>query len=114
MPIEAQIFPDDVAIGVEATAPEAIADQGRGRAVESLFVRREFTAQHGRNGPDLKETGRDPRASYPFRQRAGGLGNIFAVIAGERLEGGIEVIPVLATDRSNQMEWACSFRIVLV
>src|SRR6267142_1862971 len=106
MTIEAQIFPDDAGIGVEATTPEAIANQGRGRPVESLLVGREFTAQHGRNGPDLKETRRDPGASYPFRQRAGGLGNIFAVIAGERLEGGIEVIPVLETDRSNQMEWA--------
>src|SRR5260370_5639711 len=106
MPVEAKIFRGGVGIGGEATGQEAIADQGRGRAVESLFVRREFTAQHGRSGPDLKETGRDPRASYPFRQRAGGLGNIFAVIAGERLEGGIEIIPIFETDRSNQMEWA--------
>src|SRR6266852_87432 len=114
MTIEAQIFPDDVGIGVEATTPEAIANQGRGRPVESLLVGREFTAQHWRNGPDLKETGGDPGASYPFRQRAGGLGNILAVIAGERLEGGIEAIPVFKTNRSNQMEWARSFRIVLV
>src|ERR1700676_4125292 len=106
MTIEAQIFSHDVGIGVEATTPEAIANQGCGRPVESLLVGRKFTAQHGGNSPDLKETGGNPGASYPFRQRAGGLGDIFAVIAGERLEGGIEAIPVFETNRSNQMEWA--------
>src|SRR6266481_625843 len=114
MTIKAQIFAHDVGIGVEATTPEAIANEDSGRSVESLLVGRKFAAQHGGNSPDLKETGGDPRPSYPFRQSAGGLGNILAVIAGERLEGGIEAIPVFKTNRSNQMEWAGSFRIVLV
>src|SRR5258708_11356183 len=106
MTIETQIFSDDVGIGVEATTPEAIANQGRCRPVESLLVGRKFTAQQGGNSPDLKETGGDPGASYPFRQRAGGLGDIFAVIAGERLEGGIDAIPLFQSNRGNQMEWA--------
>src|SRR6266436_4037524 len=114
MTIEAQILADDVGIGVEATTPEAIANEDSGRSVENLLVGRKFAAHYGGNSPDLKETGGDPSPSYPFRQRAGGLGNILAVIAGERLERGIEAIPVFKTNRSNQMEWARSFRIVLV
>src|SRR5882757_9448667 len=114
MTIEAQVFADDVGIGVEATTPEAIANEHSRRSVENLLVGRKFAAQHGGNGPDLKETGGDPGASHSFRQRASGLGNILAVIAGERLERGIEAIPVFETNRSNQMEWARSFRIVLV
>src|SRR5580704_12832866 len=106
MTIEAQNFSDDVGIDVEATAPEAIANQDSGRPVEGLLVGRKFTAQHRGNGPDLKEARGDPGASYSFRQRAGGLGDIFAVVAGERLEGGIEAIPVFETNRSNQMEGA--------
>src|SRR5271167_3083854 len=106
MIVEAQIFADNVGIGVEATTPEAIANQDRGRSVEGLLVGSKFAAQHGGNSPDLIETGRNPGASYPFRQRAGGLGDIFAVIAGERLEGGIEAIPVFEPNWSNQMKWA--------
>src|SRR6267154_55989 len=114
MTIEAKIFPDDVGVGVEATAPEAIANEHSGRSVESLLVGRKFAAQHGGNRPDLKETGGDPRPTLPFRQSAGGFGDVFNVIGGEGLKGGIEAIPVFKTNRSNQMEGARSFRIVLV
>src|ERR1700719_1842171 len=100
MSIEAQIRSDDVGIGVEATPPEVIANQDSGWPVEGLLVRRKFTAQHRRNSPDLKEARGHPGASYPFRQRAGGLGGIFAVAAGDRLEGGIEAIPVFEANRS--------------
>src|SRR5207245_10504397 len=85
-----------------------------GRPVKSLLVGCKFAALHGGNSPHLKETGGDPGASDSFRQRASGLGNIFPVIAGERLESGIEAVPVFETNRSNQMRWARSFRIVLV
>src|SRR5271154_109298 len=105
MIVKAQILADDIGIGVEAATPETIANQDRGRPVERLLVRRKFAAQHRRNPPDLIETGRHPRSSDPFRQRAGGLGDILAVIAGERLEGGTETIPVFETCRGNQMEW---------
>src|SRR6266436_752895 len=114
MTIEAKIFPDDVGVGVEATAPQAITNEDSGRSVESLLVGRKFAAQHGGNRPDLKETGGDPCASYSFRQWASGLGNIFPVITSERLKGGIEAIPVFETNRRNKMEGARSFRIVLV
>src|SRR2546422_10658531 len=109
MTIEAQIFPDDVGIGVEATTPETIANQSSRRPVEGLFLGRKFSAQRGNNCPDLEETGRDPGASYSFRQRAGGFGDVFGVVAGERLERGIEAIPVFETNRSDQMEWTSSF-----
>ncbi len=114
MAIEPQIHASDVGVGVESTTPEAIANEDSGRSVENLLVGRKFAAKHRSNSPDLKETGGDPGASHSFRQRASGLGNIFPVIAGERLESGIEAIPVFETNRSNQMEWARSFRIVLV
>src|SRR6266436_5874848 len=114
MAIEPQILANDVGIGVEATTPEAIANEDSRRSVESLLVGRKFAAQHGGNSPHLKETGGNPGASHSFRQRAGGLGNIFPVIAGKRLESGIEAIPVFEANWSNQMEWARSFRIVLV
>src|SRR5882762_1720880 len=71
MTIEAQILADDVGIGVEATTPEAIANEDSGRSVENLLVGRKFAAQHGGNSPDLKETGGDPSPSYPFREREG-------------------------------------------
>src|SRR2546425_3936073 len=102
MTIEAQIFSDDVGIGVEATTPETIANQSSRRPVEGLFLGRKFPAQRGNNCPDLEETGRDPGASYSFRQRAGGFGDVFGVVAGERLERGIEAIPVFETNRSDQ------------
>src|SRR5216684_6831289 len=114
MAIEPQIHASDVGVGVESTTPEAIANEDSGRSVENLLVGRKFAAKHRSNSPDLKETGGDPGASHSFRQRASGLGNIFPVIAGERLESGIEAIPVFKTNWSNQMEWARSFRIVLV
>src|SRR5271163_2444157 len=114
MTIESQIFSDDVGIGIETSTPEAIANQGCGRPIESLFVRCKFTAQHGRNSPNFKETRGDPGTSDPFRQGAGGLGYIFAVIACESLESGIEAIPVFETNRRNQMERAGSFRVELV
>ena len=102
MTIEAKIFSDDVGIGVEAATPEAIADKDRVRSVEGLLLGCEFAAQRGRNAPDLEKTRRDPGASYFFRQRAGGFGDVFGVVAGERLEGGIEAIPVLETNWSHQ------------
>src|SRR6266851_5415791 len=114
MAIEPQIHASDVGVGVESTTPEAIANEDSARSVEDLLVGRKFAAQHGGNSPHLKETGGDPGASHSFGQRASGLGNIFPVIAGERLESGIEAIPVFKTNWSNQMEWARSFRIVLV
>src|SRR5438132_1692885 len=114
MAIEAQVFSDDVGVGVEATTPEAIANEGSRRPVEGHFLGGKFPAQRGNHCPNLEETGRDPGASHSFRQRASGLGNIFPVIAGERLESGIEAIPVFEANWSNQMEWARSFRIVLV
>src|SRR5260370_40054058 len=114
MAIEPQILANDVGIGVETAAPETIANQGRGRPVEGLLVGRKFAAQHGGHTPHLKETGGDPGASHSFGQRASGLGNIFPVIAGERLESGIESIPDFKTNWSNQMEWARSVRIRLV
>src|SRR6266478_8491806 len=114
MAIEPQILANDVGIGVETSAPETIANQGRGRPVKGLLFGRKFAAQHGGNSPHFEETGGDPGASDSFRQRASGLGNIFPVIAGERLESGIEAIPVFETNRSNQMKWARSFRIVLL
>src|SRR5712664_3106750 len=106
MTFEAQIFPDDVGIGVEATTPETIANQGSRRPVEGLFLGGKFTAHRGNNCPDLEETRGNPGASYSLWQSAGGFGDVFGVVAGERLERGIEAIPVFETNRSNQMEWA--------
>src|SRR2546423_4078248 len=114
MAIEAQILAEDVGIGVEATTPESVANQDSSRPVESLLLGGKFAAQRWNHRPNLEETGRDPSASYPFRQRAGGFGDVFSVVAGERLESGIEAIPVFETDRSDQMEWTVGFRIVLV
>src|SRR5260370_13435221 len=114
MTFEAQIFADDFGIGVEATTPETIANQGSRRPVEGLFLGGKFPAQRGNNCPDLEETGRNPGASYSFRQRAGGFGDVFGVVAGERLERGIEAIPVFETNRSDQMDWTSRFAVVLV
>src|SRR5260370_707471 len=113
-PHEAGWITDDGGVGGESTTSEAIANEGSDRSVEDRLVGRKFAGQHGGNSPHLKETGGVPGASHSFGQRASGLGNIFPVIAGERLESGIEAIPVFKTNWSNQMEWARSFRIVLV
>src|SRR5712664_2585617 len=109
MTFEAQIFPDDVGICVEATTPETIANQSSRRPVEGLFLGGKFPAQRGNNCPDLEETRRDPGPSYSFRQMASGFGDVLGVVAGERLKRGIEAIPVFETNRSDQMDWTSSF-----
>src|SRR5713226_530883 len=114
MTIEAQILADDIGICFEATTPKTITNQRSRWPVEGLFLGGKFPAPRGNNCPDLEETGRDPGASYSFRQRAGGFGNVFGVVAGERLERGIEAIPVFETNRSDQMKWTSSFGVVLV
>ena len=95
MAVEPEVFSDGVWIGIEAAAPKAITDEDGSRAVQSFFFGAEFTAQHGRDGPDLKETGRHPGTGNFLRKRARGFRDVLRVVAGKGLKGGIQAIPVL-------------------
>ena len=67
MAVEPEVFSDGVWIGIEAAAPKAINDEDSSRAVQSFFFGAEFNGPAGgRDGPDLKETGRDTEARVTF------------------------------------------------
>jgi hypothetical protein len=98
-----QVPPDDPRIGVEAPAPEAVADDYRGRTAETFLVVGERPAERGRHAEDREESRRRPHRFDSLRRRAGGVGHVLEVAAGEAGEGVVLAAPFFEPHRRDQL-----------
>lgn len=98
---EADLSVEHVRIGPEVHLPVAMADQRDGRGAFLVLGGGKAASECRSNAPDIEKTRRDAGQSEPFRQLAGSLGDVFRVVAGDRVESGIELIPFFEAHRSD-------------
>ena len=93
---------NDVRVGVQAMAPEAIADDDSGRAAEAVLAGIERAPLGGRYAPDFEELRGDERAADALRQVPRGFRRVLDVVTRQRLERRVQPDPVLQPRRRDE------------
>ena len=105
---------DDSGIGVEARSPEAVADHDRSRPAHDLLGRGQRAPERGGDAEDAEKTRRRPHRLDALGNRAGRLGHVLEVAAGQVRKGAGRALPFLQPSRRDELGGSLLAQVQLV
>ena len=97
-----QLLVENAWVSVETPLPQAVADDRGGWTAEAFFRGEEVATKQRTDAHDGEEAGRCIGDRKPFRNGAGGFGEVVLVGSADGLERGVQLIPILQADGRDE------------